>query len=94
MPARSHKRSKRVTTVRRRKKRRVVSRVKGAKGVRVTKGRVSIKVPGHPGVSKLPASQLVRFVALNKLKAAAKKVLGHRGKKVKRKKKKHRKRRR
>jgi hypothetical protein len=49
-------------------------RVKGARGVRVTKGRVAIRLPGH-GVTKLAASQLVRYVPLNKLKAAAKKVL-------------------
>jgi hypothetical protein len=49
-------------------------RVKGAKGVRVTKGRVAIRLAGH-GVTKLAASQLVRYVPLSKLKSAAKKVL-------------------
>jgi hypothetical protein len=88
MPARRRKGRKRTTATRR--KRTSVRRVKGAKGVRVTKGRVAIKVAGH-GVTKLAASQLVRFVPLTKLKSAAKKVLaslGHRGKRKK--KKKHR----
>jgi hypothetical protein len=72
-------------------------RVKGAKGVRVTKGRVAIRLAGH-GVTKLAASQLVRYVPLNKLKSAAKKVLksqGHRrSRKVRRKRRKGRKKRR
>jgi hypothetical protein len=71
-------------------------RVKGAKGVRVTKGRVAIRLAGH-GVTKLAASQLVRYVPLSKLKSAAKKVLksqGHRSRKVRRKRRKGRKKRR
>jgi hypothetical protein len=37
---------------------------------------VSLRVSGFPQVQHVGASQLVRFVPLNKLKAAAKKVLG------------------
>jgi len=44
--------------------------------VRVINGRVSLRVGGFPGVQRVGASQLVRFVPLNKLRAAAKRVLG------------------
>jgi hypothetical protein len=77
MPSRRRVGRRRRTTTggrSRRKKVRHHRRVKGAKGVRVTKGRVSIRVAGH-GVTKLAAAQLVRYVPLSKLKTAAKKVL-------------------
>lgn len=44
--------------------------------VRIVKGKVALRVSGFPQVQRLGASQLVRFVPLNKLRAAAKKVLG------------------
>ena len=44
--------------------------------VRVVNGRVSLRVGGLPGVQRIGAGQLVRFVPLNKLRAAAKRVLG------------------
>jgi len=47
--------------------------------VRIVKGKVALRVSGFPNVQRLGASQLVRFVPLNKLRAAAKKVLGRSG---------------
>lgn len=44
--------------------------------VRIVKGKVALRVSGFPRIQRLGASQLVRFVPLNKLRAAAKKVLG------------------
>ena len=44
--------------------------------VRLVKGKVALRIRGYPGVTKLGASQLVKFVPLNKLKAAAKRALG------------------
>lgn len=43
-------------------------------GHRLKAGRINLRIPGF-GLQKLGASQLVRFVPLSKLKAAAKKVL-------------------
>ena len=63
-------RRKRKTSTRRASGKRRVSRV------RVIKDRVSLRVGGFPGVQHVGASQLVRFVPLTKLKAAAKRVLG------------------
>lgn len=85
MPA-VRKRSRRKSKGRRRSHSR--KRVKSAKGVRVTKGRLSIRVAGYSGLQKIPASQLVKFVPLTKLRAAAKKVLACSGKSKSRKKKK------
>ena len=45
--------------------------------VRVVKGKVALRVGGFPGVQRVGASQLVRFVPLNKLRTAAKRVLGN-----------------
>lgn len=45
--------------------------------VRLVKGKVALRIRGYPGVQRLGASQLVRFVPLNKLKAAAKRALGN-----------------
>jgi hypothetical protein len=68
-----------------RRRSRSTSRRKGrTTKVRVVKGKVSLRIGGFPGVQKLGASQLVRFVPLNKLRSAAKRVLGsppRRGKK-------------
>src|SRR6266404_2419844 len=50
-------------------------------GHRLVKGRISLRVAGFKGVQRLGASQLCRFVPLNKLKAAAKKILRGTGKK-------------
>ena len=55
--------------------------VKGAKGVRLVKGKVSIKLAGL-GVRKLGASQLVKYISLAKLKTAAKKFLSSQGQRV------------
>lgn len=44
--------------------------------IRVVRGQVALRVGGYPGVQHVGASQLVRFVPLNKLRAAAKKALG------------------
>jgi len=44
--------------------------------IRIVKGKVALRVGGFPGVQRVGASQLVRFVPLNKLRSAAKKVLG------------------
>ena len=45
------------------------------KGVRLNKGRIALRVAGYQGLQSLTASELVRFIPLSKLKAAAKKVL-------------------
>ncbi len=48
-----------------------------AKKVRIVKGRVVLnKVSGHPGTHRFGAGQLIRFVPLNKIKLAAKRILG------------------
>lgn len=47
--------------------------------VRLVKGKVSLRIQGYPGTQKIGASQLVRFIPLNKLKIAAKRVLGSTG---------------
>ena len=47
--------------------------------VRVVNGKVSLRIGGFPGVQRVGASQLVRFVPLNKLRTAAKRVLGASG---------------
>ena len=61
---------------RRRRTRRTKTRVTK---VRVVNGKVSLRVGGFPGVQRVGASQLVRFVPLNKLRTAAKRVLGASG---------------
>jgi len=43
--------------------------------IRVIKGRVALRISGRPGVQHIGAGQLVRFVPLNKLRAAARRVL-------------------
>jgi hypothetical protein len=61
------------------------NRRKGRKSkTRVTKiklvnGKVALRIRGYPGVQRLGASQLVRFVPINKLKIAAKRALGNSG---------------
>lgn len=45
--------------------------------VRFIKGKVALRVGGFPGVQRVGANQLVRFVPLTKLRAAAKRVLGN-----------------
>jgi len=57
---------------RRRGRKRGTRKAKG--GHRLKAGRINLRIPGF-GLQKLGASQLVRFVPLSKLKAAAKKVL-------------------
>ena len=52
--------------------------------VRVIKGKVALRVGGFPGVQRVGASQLVRFVPLNKLRTAAKRVLGNPPRRTKR----------
>ena len=58
--------------------------LKGTKGLRFSKGRLSLRLAGF-GVQKLGASELVKFIPLSKLKAAAKKVLRGKGTRIKRK---------
>lgn len=62
------------------KKKRTKKSKKGSSGgsskPRVIKGRVNIRVAGYPGVQKVAPSQLIPFLPVTKLKAAAKKVLG------------------
>lgn len=47
--------------------------------VRLINGKVVLRIQGYPGVQRVGASQLVRFVPLNKLKTAAKRALGASG---------------
>jgi len=63
---------------RRSRRRRQPSRRRNTRStrVRVIHGRVALRVGGYPGLQHLGASQLVRFVPLNKLRAAARRVLG------------------
>lgn len=44
--------------------------------VRLVNGKVALRIKGFPGVQRVGASQLVRFVPLNKLRLAAKRALG------------------
>jgi hypothetical protein len=48
----------------------------GGNKVRIVKGRVVVKVGGYPGTHRFGAGQLIRFVPLNKIKQAAKRILG------------------
>ena len=69
----SHRRrSRKRSTIRKGRRR------KGNRGskIRIVKGKVSLKVGGFPGIQRVGASQLVRFVPLSKLRSAAKRVLG------------------
>ena len=50
---------------------------KTTKGVRFQKGRLALRIRGYKGVQRIAPAQLVRFIALNKLKVAAKRVLQH-----------------
>jgi len=47
--------------------------------VRIVNGKVALRVAGYPGTQRVTASQLVRFVPLNKLRVAAKRALGASG---------------
>ncbi len=74
----THSSRKRRSGVRRRLKTRVSK-------VRIVNGKVALRIGGFPGVQKVGASQLVRFVPLNKLRSAAKRALGGaRGKRFRR----------
>lgn len=55
----------------------------GSSKPRVIKGRVNIRVAGYPGVQKVAPSQLIPFLPVTKLKAAAKKALGDKRQKKK-----------
>jgi hypothetical protein len=68
------------------KKRRSRKVVKRAKGVRLVKGRLALRLRGIKGVQHIAPSHLVKYIALGKLKAAARKLWQqtHSGKKVKR----------
>jgi hypothetical protein len=52
--------------------------------IRVTKGRVAVRVAGFSGIQHLGASQLITHIPLSKIRAAAKKVLNKSGKVAKR----------
>jgi hypothetical protein len=43
--------------------------------VRIVRGRAVLKVGGYPGTHRTGTSQLIRFVPLNKVKLAAKRIL-------------------
>ena len=58
------------------------------KVLRVANGNFSIKVPGFSGLQKFSASQILPLIPVSQLRAAAKRVLSHSGKKKNRKKKK------
>ena len=73
MSPRRRRRSKRKSSRRRKTVRR------GLKGVRVTKGRINLKIAGYSGIQKLGASELIHYIPLSKLKAAAKRVLKRAG---------------
>ena len=62
---------------------------KGFKGIKFSKGRLSLRIGGYSGIQRLAPSQLVRFIPLSKLKQAARKVLQKSGgKKTRRRRKK------
>ena len=82
--ARSKKTSKR-------KSRKGTKKVKYTKGLKITKGRINLRVAGYTGLQKVAASDLIRFISLGKLRVAAKKVLKRSGKKTNKKKRKGRK---
>jgi hypothetical protein len=49
---------------------------KASKGkLRVIKGRVNLKLSGYSGVQKIPPGSLIPYLPVNKIRAAAKKVL-------------------
>jgi hypothetical protein len=51
------------------------SGTQGTRGIRISKGKVVFHVPGYPGVQRFAATQIVQFVPISKLKAAAKRIL-------------------
>lgn len=79
-----------------RRRRKIVGRGRRPKTritkVRIVNGKVALKVAGYPGYQRVGASQLVRFVPLNKLRIAAKRALGSTGAKRQRRRRRHRKR--
>ena len=64
-------------------------RKKGSKrrGVRVNKGKLAIRIAGYQGSPHFSASELIHFIPLSKLKAAARKVLKRSGRDLKKKRK-------
>ena len=50
------------------------TKTSGTRGIRIVKGQVIFRVPGYR-VQKFAATQLVKFVPIGKLKAAAKRIL-------------------
>ena len=74
-----------------RKSRKQTKKVKYTKGAKITKGRINLRVAGYSGLQNLGASDLIRFIPLNKLRVAAKKVLKQSKKKTNKKKRKGRK---
>ncbi len=62
-----------------RRKRSAATAKRGGNKVRIVKGRVVVKVGGFPGTHRFGAGQLIRFVPLNKIKLAAKRILGSSG---------------
>lgn len=51
--------------------------------IKIVRGKVALRIGGFPGVQHVGASQIVRFVPLNKIRAAAKRVLGGSSKRTK-----------
>jgi len=85
MPAKRKRRSKRL------KKNKSIRKRSGRGGrrtVRVTKGRVAVRVPGFKGVQHLQASKLIGLFPVSKVRVAAKKFLNKSGKVSKRRRKK------
>jgi len=60
-----------------------------AEGHKLTFGKFSVKVKGYSGVHRLAAAQLIKFVPLKSIKAAARKVLVQSGVQKTRRNKKH-----
>ena len=52
------------------------------KKVRVSHGRIGLKISGFKGIQHLTASELVRHIPVSKLRAAGKKVLKRSGRKI------------
>lgn len=69
------RKSKRLSKKKSKRSKKIRNSFKGFKGVRIVNGKLALKVLGYQGVQKLAPSQIVRFIPLNKLKTAAKKVL-------------------
>jgi hypothetical protein len=57
------------------RRQRAATTKRGGNKVRIVRGRAVLKVGGYPGTHRIGTSQLIRFVPLNKVKLAAKRIL-------------------